>query len=574
MRERLSNLQLTKKLLVSPFMVLLLLVVYSIVSYIGYSKQQSALDDIFKNRFTRSQTIAATIIELGRFQATVKGMYNSAREIEDVVKRTQRTKAEKGSPPAKTEGSGNTALQDSRKRILSSFEQTIAVVEQMGTSSAVTKEEKECFLQTKQDSGKYQTVVKELIDKLGTGDASSALGEIGQTETAYTTLSQGLYALLHLEEKLSETQYASAGKTYKIGLGIMGLILVIALILSVAVSMIMKALILSPITRTVDVIEAVAEGDLTKRIDVTSQDEIGEMARHFNAFADKLQNAITHVAESSNEVSSAANTLDGATEQMAAGVDEAAMQVNTVAAASEEMSKTSSEIAQNCVAAVRSAELAGESVNTGETIIQATIAVMNRISNRVTESAGIIRSLGTRSDQIGEIVGLINDVADQTNLLALNAAIEAARAGEHGRGFAVVADEVRKLAERTGHATGEISDTIHAMQVETKKAVSSMEEGVSEVGVGTSEAAKSGEALRDILLQINKVTGEINQIAVASEEETATTNEIATSIQRISEVMQGTAQKIQENSSASSQLASLSKGLQSLVGQFKIVEEQ
>jgi methyl-accepting chemotaxis protein len=195
---------------------------------------------------------------------------------------------------------------------------------------------------------------------------------------------------------------------------------------------------------------------------------------------------------------------------------------------------------------------------------------MTRISDRVKDSAEVIKSLGTRSDQIGQIVGLINDVADQTNLLALNAAIEAARAGEHGRGFAVVADEVRKLAERTSHATKEISNTIYAMQSETKKAVSSMEEGVNEVGTGTSEAAKSGAALQDILRQINKVTGEINQIAVASEQETATTNEIASSIQQISEVMQETARSIQENTNASSQLANLAGSLQTMVRQFKL----
>jgi methyl-accepting chemotaxis protein len=251
-------------------------------------------------------------------------------------------------------------------------------------------------------------------------------------------------------------------------------------------------------------------------------------------------------------------------------VEEAAMQVNSVATASEEMSKTSSEIAQNCVTAVRSSDAANHSVSTGETIIHQTITVMNRISDRVKESSEVIKSLGARSDQIGQIVSLIDDVADQTNLLALNAAIEAARAGEHGRGFAVVADEVRKLAERTSHATKEISGTIRAMQTETKKAVASMEEGVNEVGLGTTEAAKSGEALTDILTQINKVAGEINQIAVASEQETATTNEIATSIQQISQVMQDTAQTIQDNRNASSQLAGLAKGLEEMVGQFRL----
>jgi methyl-accepting chemotaxis protein len=338
--------------------------------------------------------------------------------------------------------------------------------------------------------------------------------------------------------------------------------------------LLMKSVIIAPISETVKVIGEVAEGDLTKRINVISNDEIGEMAAHFNGFVVKLHEAINQVAKSSGEVSSAAAMLDSATERMATGVEEAAMQVNSVAAASEEMSMTSSEIARNCNTAVRSSEEANSAAGNGEQTIIQTIAVMNHIAERVKESAQIIRSLGIRSDQIGEIVGLINDIADQTNLLALNAAIEAARAGEQGRGFAVVADEVRKLAERTGDATKEIADTVSAMQTETKKVVLSMEEGVTEVGVGTDAVDKSGQALKDILSHINRVTGQINQIAVASEEETATTNEIANSIQQISEVMHDTARSIQENVRASSQLANHAAELQKMVGQFRLEEQE
>jgi len=185
-------------------------------------------------------------------------------------------------------------------------------------------------------------------------------------------------------------------------------------------------------------------------------------------------------------------------------------------------------------------------------IIHETVMVMNRINMRVKESSEIIKQLGARSDQIGAVVELIYDIADQTNHLALNAAIEAARAGEHDRGFAVVADEVRKLAERTTEATKEIGDTISAIQKETKSAVNSMDEGVREVETGAEETGKSGEALRDILKQINTVTTEINQIAVASEQQTATTNEIASNIQQISEVMNETSKTIQENADAAS----------------------
>ncbi|MEN6616432.1 MAG: methyl-accepting chemotaxis protein, partial [Syntrophorhabdus sp.] len=245
-------------------------------------------------------------------------------------------------------------------------------------------------------------------------------------------------------------------------------------------------------------------------------------------------------------------------------------QVNSVAAASEEMSMTSSEIAENCVRVARSSEEANGSVRTGETVIMETVMAMNSINERVRGSAQIIQSLGSRSEQIGQVVGLINDIADQTNLLALNAAIEAARAGEHGRGFAVVADEVRKLAERTSHATKDISETIAAMQNETKSAVLSMREGLDETQRGAAEAEKSGDVLHDILSQVNVVTTEINQIAVASEQQTATTNEIANNIQQISEVMAETARRIQDNANAASQLAELSRDLRTVVGQFTL----
>ncbi len=571
-KDRLSDLQLTKKLLVSPFTVLLLLIVFGVVTYASFSRQQSALDDIYKNRFKRSQTLSSAIVDLTAVRTRVSEMYNTSREIEDLQK--QKGSETEAPAPDASKGGSDLAIEQSGKQVLSSLQRIADAIAGAGKLSAMQKEEKAAFLQAKEDADKYSAALQKFFEKLAAKGASEAASDLGASESFYNALGPDLYSLVRLEDRLSEQQYASAGATYKIALGVMALILAVAVVLSVIVSAFMKSLILSPINKTVEVIEKVAEGDLTKRIAVSSSDEIGEMAVHFNEFADKLKEAIAHVAASSNDVAAAANTLEDATEQMASGVKEAALQVDTVAAASEEMSKTSSEIAQNCVAAVKSAEAAGASVNTGETIIKETIAVMNRINNRVKESAEIIRSLGARSDQIGEIVGLINDVADQTNLLALNAAIEAARAGEHGRGFAVVADEVRKLAERTGNATREITETIRAMQVETKKAVSSMEEGVTEVGVGTTEAAKSGEALKEILLQIGKVTGEINQIAVASEEETATTNEIASSIQQISAVMQGTAQKIQENSSASSQLAGLSKGLQTLVRQFRIDEDE
>ena len=323
---------------------------------------------------------------------------------------------------------------------------------------------------------------------------------------------------------------------------------------------------------TVDAIKDVSKGNLDRRMNPAIRNQFGDVGKYFNKFAEGMEGTVVRVFESSKQLSFASNTLDATGKQMLKSVEEVVSEVSSVAAASEEMASTSAEIARNCTVAAKSSAMVNDSAVAGETIIQGIVVAMDRIGRRVKDSAGKIRSLGDRSDQVGEIAAIINEIADQTNLLALNAAIEAARAGEHGRGFAVVADEVRKLAERTAQATKDIGTTIQAMQAETKEAVASMEDGVKEAETGVEETGKSGAALKEILHQVNALTSQINQIAVASEQQTATTNEITGNIQRISEIMGQASSNIQENSGASTQVASLSMDLYKLMGKFNLRE--
>jgi len=274
--------------------------------------------------------------------------------------------------------------------------------------------------------------------------------------------------------------------------------------------------------------------------------------------------------QSSVQVAAAAGELNANAEQIATGAEEVAAQTGTVATASEEMAATSMSIAQSCHHAAEGSEHASSRARVGAEVVDQTVAVMGRIAAQVTSSAATVAGLGARSDQIGEIIGTIEDIADQTNLLALNAAIEAARAGEQGRGFAVVADEVRALAERTTRATREIAEMIKAIQLETKGAVEAMQQGVREVESGTREAAKSGEALHEILDRINDVTMQVNQIATAAEEQTATTGEITGNIQQITEVVHDTSRGAHESAAAAGQLANLAEDLRTLVGQFRL----
>jgi methyl-accepting chemotaxis protein len=319
-------------------------------------------------------------------------------------------------------------------------------------------------------------------------------------------------------------------------------------------------------TELEEIAEKVAAGDLTVQF-ASGKTGVYEAMRRM---VEGLREVIGKVNKSALDVSAAAIELDSSAQRTADDSHEVVGQAETVAVASEQMFSTSTDIARNCHLAADSSGRASASAQSGAAIVRDTVDGMNRIAEKVRSSASVVEKLGTRSDQIGDIVATIEDIADQTNLLALNAAIEAARAGEQGRGFAVVADEVRALAERTTRATREIGAMIKSIQQETRLAVQAMEEGVGEVERGTGEAARSGHALEEILDQINQVTGQINQIATAAEEQTATTQEITSNIHHISETMQTSARSSRDISSASSKLSRSSGEMQDLVLRFKL----
>lgn len=345
---------------------------------------------------------------------------------------------------------------------------------------------------------------------------------------------------------------------------------VAGLIIAVFMGFFIAAIISKPLQDGVRFAEAIAAGDLSGSLTVKSRDEIGQLTQALLGMRDKLSGVINRMVETSAVVSSAAVQLSATAEQMATGTEEVAAQTGTVAVASEEMSATSNDIAQNCHLSAESANRAAETTKNGFEVVQHTVEGIRNRGQRTRENARIIASLGERSDQIGAIVSTIEDIADQTNLLALNAAIEAARAGEQGRGFAVVADEVRALAERTTKATKEISEMIRSIQSETKVAITSMEEGVRGTEQGAQQAAQLETSLQEILDQVNSVTMQISQIATAAEQQTSTTSEITNNIQQITEVIQDTARGAQEAAGASNQLARSAEELRELAGHFRL----
>ncbi|QWV93976.1 methyl-accepting chemotaxis protein [Geomonas oryzisoli] len=394
-------------------------------------------------------------------------------------------------------------------------------------------------------------------------------------ETWFPVITEKIDTMKQVEEVLTKEILATAsGLAHDARLT-----LILSLVLAGAASLgtcllgvVISLGITRPLSRMLGMLKDIAEGegDLTKRLEVGRKDELGEVSTWFNRFIDNIHVIVSQLSRNTGQLSVSCQQLSATAVQIATAAEEVAAQSGTVATASEEMSATSNDISSNCSQAAESSNRASDTARGGAEVVQQTLAGMQKIAERVQESAQTVQNLGARSDEIGAIVGTIEDIADQTNLLALNAAIEAARAGEQGRGFAVVADEVRALAERTTRATKEIGAMIKAIQKDTSGAVGSMRLGVQEVENGMESSRRSGEALDHILSAINELTSQIHQIATAAEQQTAVTGEITANIGTITDVVSETAGGAHETAKAATHMSSLASELQQIVGRFKL----
>ena len=399
-------------------------------------------------------------------------------------------------------------------------------------------------------------------------------GGFGQSpEEWFKTSTARINKLKGVEDALSEIilSRASSIKAHAFStmlyIGISG---VVILTLTASGGFIIIRSITKPINEIVQVMETIAQGDLTVMLKEGRRDELGAIAVSSNKMVDALSTVISDVVSASHDVASAATEVSANAEELSQGMFEQSSNLNQVSAAVEEMNASINEVAGKSAHAESLSNDSGDLAESGGEVVGHTITGIEGINSLVNQSAQTVGALGKKSQQIGAIINTINDIADQTNLLALNAAIEAARAGEHGRGFAVVADEVRKLAERTTEATSEVSQSIIDIQKETQSAVTLINSCQEEMATGVSFAKEAGESLKSIVQANTSVNNEISGIAAATEEQSDACNSISQNIENISSLIERSTDGVREAATASSMLSTSAEELQSMVSRFKV----
>lgn len=367
------------------------------------------------------------------------------------------------------------------------------------------------------------------------------------------------------EQEMFLEQHAVLSKQMVLGFSVLYGLVLVALFFG------MKTLMVKPLSKTVVLFKDLASGDsdLTKRLPENAMGELGELASYTNVFIEKVQKEVTLLGQTVEHLAATSTQLKGTTESTQVVMSKQQAETDQVATAIDEMSATINEVARNAVNAADSAQQADEQAQKGSRVVQETIAVIGNLADEIERAAGVINQLENHTETISQVSGVISDIAEQTNLLALNAAIEAARAGEQGRGFAVVADEVRALAKRTQDSTTEIQSTIEQLQSSSKQAVDAMQSSQQKANSSVEQAQNAGSSLEEITAEVANISNMNTQIASAAEEQGAVSEEINRSVVTIREVSDQTVTEMSSLTQSGDNLLKVVSELKTLLARFK-----
>ncbi|MCG7497196.1 methyl-accepting chemotaxis protein [Vibrio sp. Of7-15] len=343
-----------------------------------------------------------------------------------------------------------------------------------------------------------------------------------------------------------------------------------SILLGLLISVVITRLIVRPLQEAVQITRSVADGDLSITVTTDRKDEIGDLFVAMGTMTTGLRQVMTRLSDSICHIATASEELSAVTKQTSVGINAQRGDIEQVATAMTEMNATASEVANRADLTSQAAQQANDQTKTGNDLVVSTVQGMGTLAQEVEQSAEIIQQVKADSENIVSVLDVIKNIADQTNLLALNAAIEAARAGEHGRGFAVVADEVRSLAQKTQDSTIEVEKLIDALKTGTDTAVGAMENSQGQVQQMVNMSEQVNNALTSITQEVSTITEMNIQIATAAQEQSAVAEDVSVRVNAIQGVSDQSAAASEQTSSASAELAQLGEELQSLIVRFKL----
>jgi methyl-accepting chemotaxis protein len=526
----------------SFFIMLTLMVIVGVMAVLKLGSLQKSIDEITTDRYPKTRWAADA----------EKGLHQVEINIRDGILAENREDVEKS---------------------LANIDAVIKIVNdrlELFHNNIRSERGKELVRRFEETRANYRVELVRAINGLKNGDKNSTLAAMKKMPPLRAASLESMGAIVSFQDGLMKEAGKKAQADYELALILIIISTVSAFGFAGIIGYLVTRSITGPLDAAVDTSRRISEGDLSIRIAVSGSDETAKLLEAMKAMTDKLRDVVGRIKQASDSVASGSEELSASSEEITRTMSDQSQRSSQIATAAEEMSQTVIDIAKNAsTIAQSSAETAGIAQK-GAAVVDKSMTETRTIADTVNQSAMVMQSLGTTSSQIGEIVAVINDIADQTNLLALNAAIEAARAGEQGRGFAVVADEVRKLAERTAKATAEISKMIGAIQGEVGNAVESMNNTNKQVEIGLQYSVEAGDQLKSIVSSVTTLQGMVSQIATATEEMSTTSESISGDIQAVSSGAREISLGSDQIAQSSAELARLAGELKNIVGQFRI----
>ncbi|MEX5571354.1 methyl-accepting chemotaxis protein [Pseudomonas lijiangensis] len=431
--------------------------------------------------------------------------------------------------------------------------------------------EEQVYRQVKANVQAYTAKIDELMELSKTKTNNELFIFIRDTSSPQAkALQSSIESLIEVNVKVAEKSSDAANKAYENGLTVTIAFIVIAVILTVLVATVFTRSVARPVKALLETTRRIAEGDLRTQVEITGADELTELQSATAAMLASLKSTIQHISDSSGLLASAAEEMSSITQESTNGIQRQSMETEQAATAVNEMTAAIEEVARNAVSASESTQASERSAKTGQECVSKTINALEKLSSTVDRTSTEVEGLANQAQNITKVLDVIRAIAEQTNLLALNAAIEAARAGEQGRGFAVVADEVRALAHRTQSSTQEIEQMIQSIQKDSTLAVQSMKQSSEEADATLLIAQESGTAIKEINTAISQINERNLLIATASEEQAHVARSVDQNLVSIRDLSVQSSSAADQTSTASQELSRLAVDLNRLVSRFSV----